>query len=170
MPEHALVPIERVLRGILFIRGQKVILDSDLADLYGVATKRLNEQIRRNRERFPTDFMFVLTEEEKAQVVAKCDHLTRLKYSPTLPNAFTEHGAIMAASVLNTSRAIEVSVFVVRAFVRLRQILLDHAQLAHKLDALEKKYDTQFKSVFEAIRALMTSPAKTKKHRIGFFS
>ena len=99
------------------------MLDADLAELYGVSTKRLNEQVKRNHERFPADFMFQLTEEEKAQVVANCDHLNRLKFSPVLPHAFTEHGALMAASVLSTPRAVETSVFIVRAFVRLRQIL-----------------------------------------------
>jgi len=94
--------------------GQKVILDADLAKLYGVTTKRLNQQVKRNRERFPEDFMFQLTTEEKAEVVANCDHLSRLKFSPASPYAFTEHGAVMAASVLNTPRAIEVSIFVVR--------------------------------------------------------
>jgi hypothetical protein len=99
-----LVPIERVERSILFLRGQKAMLDADLAVLYGVTTKRLNEQVRRNAERFPEDFLFQLTPEEKAEVVAKCDHLAKLKFSPVLPFAFTEHGAIMAASVLNSDR------------------------------------------------------------------
>ncbi len=98
-----------------------MILDTDLAKLYGVTTKRLNEQVKRNRERFPEDFMFQLTPEERSEVVANCDHLSKLKFSPVLPCAFTEHGAIMAASILNTPRAIETSVLVVRAFVRLRK-------------------------------------------------
>ena len=100
-----IVPVEEVHRRIVVIRGGKVILDTDLANLYGVTTKRLNEQVKRNVERFPADFMFQLTNEEKAEVVANCDHLVRLKYSPMLPYAFTEHGAIMAASVLNSERA-----------------------------------------------------------------
>ena len=163
-----IVPEERIARGILVIRGHKVLLDADLAELYGVPTKRLNEQVKRNPERFPADFLFALTAEEKAQVVAHCDHLQRLKFSPALPNAFTEHGAIMAASVLNTPRAVEMSVFVVRTFVRLRQILATHTELARKLAALEKKYDTQFQVVFEAIRELMTPPEPKKKRTIGF--
>ena len=163
-----IVPEERIARGILLIRGHKVLLDADLADLYGVTTKRLNEQVKRNPERFPEDFLFPLTAEEKAQVVANCDHLQRLKFSPALPNAFTEHGAIMAASVLNTPRAVEMSVFVVRTFVRLRQMLASNAQLARKLAALEKKYDTQFQVVFDAIRELMTPPEPKKKRPIGF--
>ena len=115
-----LVPSERIERSILFIRGQKVMLDADLADLYGVATKVLNQAVKRNMDRFPGDFLFQLTAEEKAEVVTDCDHLAKLKFSPVLPYAFTEHGAIMAASVLNSPQAVEVSVFVVRAFVRLR--------------------------------------------------
>ncbi len=115
--------MEVIERKILLIRGQKVMLDSDLAKLYGVTTKRLNEQVKRNKSRFPEDFMFQLTVDEKAEVVASCDHLSRLKFSPVLPFAFAEHGAIMAASVLNTQRAADVSIYVVRAFVRLREIL-----------------------------------------------
>lgn len=170
MPETAaaLVPVERVERRILFIRGEKVILDSDLAELYGVTTKRLNEQVRRNRDRFPPDFMFQLTAEEKAEVVANCDHLARLKFSPALPLAFTEHGAIMAANVLSSSKAVAASVMVVRAFVRLRQMLASHADLARKLEALEKRYDSQFKQVFTAIRALMEPPEGSPGKRIGY--
>ena len=162
------VPVERVTQSILLLRGQKVILDADLAALYGVKTKRLNEQVRRNQDRFPTDFMFQLTDVEKAGVVANCDHLRRLKFSPVLPNAFTEHGAIMAASTLNTPRAVEMSVFVVRAFVRLRQLMASNADLARKLSALERKYDAQFKVVFDAIRELMSPPETGKKRPIGF--
>jgi ORF6N domain len=164
----ALVPVERVERRILFIRGEKVILDADLAELYGVTTKRLNEQVRRNRDRFPPDFMFQLTAEEKAEVVANCDHLARLKFSPALPLAFTEYGAIMAANVLSSSKAVAASVTVVRAFVRLRQMLASHADLARKLEDLEKRYDVQFKQVFTAIRALMETPNDSPRKRIGY--
>ena len=168
MTKHkASVPVERVEETILYIRGQRVILAADLARLYGVTTKRLNEQVRRNRDRFPEDFIFQLSTEEKAEVVANCDHLSNLKFSRTLPYAFTEHGAIMAASVLNTPRAIEASIFVVRAFVKLRQMVAAHKDLARKLKALEKKYDDQFKIVFEAIAELMTPPEKPRK-KIGF--
>lgn len=124
----------------------------DLAGLYGVTTKRLNQQVRRNIERFPEDFMFELHPAEKAEVVANCIHLARLKFSPTAPLAFTEHGALMAASVLNTSRAIEVSVYVVRAFVRLNQALTSHKELARRLDHLEARTDARFKAVFDALR------------------
>jgi len=163
----SVIPLERIEKKILFIRGQKVMLDADLAELYGVSTRRLNEQIKRNQGRFPADFMFQLTAEEKTEVVANCDHLSKLKYSAVLPNAFTEHGAIMVASVLNTERAIEVSVFVVRAFIKLREMLATHEDLARKLDEMEKKYDAQFKVVFEAIRQLMSEPDRPKRP-IGF--
>jgi phage regulator Rha-like protein len=166
----ALVPIEQIEQGILLIRGQRVMLDADLAGLYGVSTKRLNEQVRRNQDRFPEDFMFQLTTNEKAEVVANCDHLAKLKFSPVLPNAFTEHGAIMVASVLNTQRAVQVSVFVVRAFVKLREILSTHKELAHKLAALERKlqnHDESIRSLVAAIRQLMAQP-ESKKRPIGF--
>ena len=143
------------------------MLDADLAVLYGVTTKRLNEQVKRNRDRFPEDFMFQLTKNESAEVVANCDHLKILKFSPHLPYAFTEHGAIMLATVLNSPVAVHASIQVVRAFVRLRQLLTSNVELARKLDALEKKYDTQFKVVFDAIRQLMTSPERNKR-KIGF--
>jgi len=167
MPAKTTFPVKRIEGAILYIRGEKVILDADLAELYGVSTKRLNEQVKRNRSRFPKDFMFQLTAEERAEVVANCDHLSRLKFSPTLPYAFTEHGAIMAASVLNTERAVEVSVYVVRAFVRLREMVATHRELARKIEKLEKRYDSQFRVVFDALRGLMEPPA-TKKRRVGF--
>jgi hypothetical protein len=162
-----LIPVEMIERKILLIRCEKVMLDADLAALYGVTTKRLNEQVKRNRERFPNDFMFQLTEEEKAEVVANCDHLKRLKFSHALPYAFTEHGAIMLASVLNSPIAVQTSVLVVRAFVKLREMLATHKDLAKKLDEMEKKYDMQFKVVFDAIRELMRPP-EPKRRKIGF--
>lgn len=165
-----LIPLERIEETILFIRGQNVILDVDLARLYGATTKRLNEQVKRNRERFPEDFMFQLTTEEKAKVVAICDHLPLLKYSPALPHAFTEHGAIMVATVLNTQRAIEASIFVVRAFITLREMVATHKELAHKLSELEyhlKDHDQQIQAIFEAVRQLMLPPERSKR-RIGF--
>ena len=124
---------------ILTIRGQKVILDADLAELYGVTTKALNQAIKRNAERFPSDFTFVLSAKEKVKVVTDCDHLRRLKFSPVLPRAFTEHGAIMAANVLNSARAVHMSVFVVRAFVKMRAALTDSRELTRKLAALEQE-------------------------------
>jgi len=162
-----IVPVEKIERSILFIREEKIMLDVDLANLYGVTTKRLNEQVKRNRNRFPEDFMFQLTEKEKAEVVANCDHIKRLKFSYALPYAFTEHGAIMLATVLNSPVAVNASIQVVRAFVRLRQMLASNAELARKLDTLEKKYDAQFKIVFDAIRQLMSPPEKHKR-KVGF--
>jgi len=161
------IPAGRVESRILLIRGQKVMLDADLADLYGVETKALNQAVRRNINRFPQDFMFRLTRQEKQEVVTNCDHLRNLKFSPVLPSAFTEHGALMLASVLNSRRAIEASVFVVRAFVKLREMLASNRDLARRLDEMEKKYDTQFKVVFDAIRELMKPPEKPRR-RIGF--
>jgi hypothetical protein len=144
-----------------------VILDADLAALYGVTTKRLNEQVRRNRERFPEDFMFRLTESEledlKSQFATSRSHGGR-RYRPYV---FTEHGVIMSANVLNSQRAVHASIQVVRAFIQLRQMLASNSELARKLGALEKKYDRQFKIVFDAIRELMTPPP-AKPKVIGF--
>ena len=166
----SLVPMERIESMILLIRGQKVMLDADLADLYGVPTKALNQAVKRNADRFPDDFMFPLTADEKKEVVAKCDHLKRLRFSPGLPNAFTEHGAMMLASGLNSSRAGEVSLFVVRAFVRLRQVLASHRELARRVAEVEgrsKRHDDQIHSLVEAIRQLTAAP-ESKSKRIGF--
>jgi phage regulator Rha-like protein len=152
------------------IRGQRVMLDADLAALYGVPTKRLNEQVKRNQERFPERFMFQLTDAEKAEVVANCDHLQRLKFSPVLPYAFTEHGAIMAASVVNTSRAIQFSIYVVEAFVRLRELLSSNRALAHKLQELERRiasHDKHIQAIFDAIRQLL-NPPEPPRREIGF--
>jgi hypothetical protein len=167
MPKtQAIVQVERIESRIQLIRGQKVMVDSDLAELYGVNTKRLNEQVKRNQNRFPADFMFKLTAMEKAEVVANCHHLQTLKFSPGLPNTFTEHGAIMVASVLNTPLAIEVSVYVVRTFVKLREMLGAHRELAGKLAELEGRveaHDENITALFEAIRQLMHPPRKTKE-------
>ena len=143
------------------------MMDADLAEIYGVQTRVLNQAVKRQIERFPRDFMFPLTKKEKREVVTNCDHLARLKFSTSLPLAFTEHGAIMAATVLNSPRAIQASLQVVRAFVKLRQMLIANKDLARKLDELEQKYDQQFSEVFEAIRQLMGPPARPVK-RIGF--
>ena len=167
--KKSIIPIERIENWILLIRGQKVMLDADLAALYGVTTKRLNEQVKRNRGRFPEDFMFHLTESEKVEVVANCDHLKRLKFSPNLPYAFTEHGAIMLATVLNSPVAVQTSIQIVKAFVRLRQMLASNAELMKKMTDLEKKYDEQFKVVFQAIYELMKPPEPSRR-QIGFKS
>lgn len=165
---NALLPLERIEGKIFLIRGQKVMIDHDLATLYGVTTKRLNEQVKRNGSRFPPDFMFQLTPDEKDEVVANCDRLKTLKHSTSLPRVFTEHGAIMLASILNSEIAIKAGIQVVRVFVQLRQILLTHKDLAKKLEDLEKRYDSQFKAVFDAIRQLMSKPPIPRKERIGF--
>lgn len=138
---------------------------------YGVNTKRLNEQVKRNRDRFPKDFMFQLTGSEKAELVANCDHLSRLKFAKALPYAFTEHGAIMAASVLNSRRAVEVAVFVVRAFVKIRRVLSEDRELAQRLAQLERKlaeHDEQIIGVVRAIRTLLGSEPVPMRRRIGF--
>ena len=164
----ALVPSERIERSILLIRGHKVMLDSDLAGLYGVTTKRLNEQVRRNLSRFPEDFMFQLTESEthlfRSQIATSKKGRGGRRYPPY---AFTEQGVAMLSSVLNSERAIKVNIEIMRAFVRLRQILASNKELAKRLNALEKKYDAQFKVVFEAMRELMRPP-EPKKRPIGF--
>jgi len=168
MTDKALIAsVEQIESRIFLIRGQKVMLDADLAELYEVETRRLNEQVRRNSERFPEDFMFQLTTEEFANLKSQFATSSwggRRK----LPFVFTEHGAIMAASVLNSKRAIETSVQVVRAFAGLRQMLASNAELSRKLVALEKKYDIKFRAVFEAIRELMTPSDPKKKRPIGF--
>lgn len=147
--------LQHIQSRILIIRGHKVMIDMDLAALYNVSTKRLNEQVKRNSERFPQDLMFQLTRFEKEEVVAKCDHLANLKYSAGCPYVFTEHGALMLASVLHSKRAVQMSLYIVRAFIRLRELLATHKELLRKLKALENRYDSQFKVVFETIRELM---------------
>jgi hypothetical protein len=163
-----------IAKRILVLRGQRVLLDADLAILYGVPTKALNQAVRRNRSRFPDDFCFRISDMEKSEVVTICDHLQRLKFSPTRPLAFTEQGAFMAAAVLNSPRAVDMSVYVVRAFVKLREVLASHTELARKLAALEMSVATldartrrQFEEVYAAIRALMAPPA-VKSRPIGF--
>lgn len=143
------------------------MLDADLALLYGVPTKALNQAVKRNPERFPEDFMFRLTAGEKAEVVTHCDHLQRLKFSPALPFAFTEHGALMLANVLKSPVAVQASIQVVRAFMRLREMMAANRSLARRIEALEMKYDRQFRVVFEAIRELM-EPPEPPSRGIGF--
>ena len=175
------IPSERIESRILVFRGHRVMIDADLAELYGVPTKRFNEQVKRNRERFPADFLFQLTTAEKAEVVANCDHLGKLKYSKALPYAFTEHGAIQAANVLASAQAVEMGIYVVRAFVRLREVLASNKELAKRLDDLEQATQAlasqhhslarntraQLKQVFDALRELMTPPDPPKRP-IGF--
>ncbi|NOT59292.1 MAG: ORF6N domain-containing protein [Acidobacteria bacterium] len=164
-----LAPFTNLEERIHFMRGQKVMLDDDLAALYGVTTKRLNEQVRRNRERFPEDFMFQLTAEEAESLRSQIATLKkgRGQHRKYLPFAFTEHGAVMLASVLSSPIAIEASIQVVRAFVRLRSILAAHKELAKRLEALEKKTKQNFDVVFKLL-AQVIAEAEAPKKRIGF--
>lgn len=165
-----MISIAQVQSCILEVRGLKVIVDADLAQIFGVTTKRLNEAVKRNVERFPADFMFQLTKEESDtwhRLRSQTATLKRGQHLKYLPHAFTEHGAIMAATVLNSPQAVQMSLFVVRAFVNLRDALTGHRELARKLEELEQKSDSQFKIVFEAIRQLMT-PAESPRKQIGF--
>lgn len=166
----ALLEQEIINKSILFIRGHKVMIDMDLANLYQVTTKALNQAVKRNSHRFPEDFYFQLTQNEKEKVVTDCDHLKKLRFSPTLPYAFTEHGALMLASVLNSERAIKASVLVVRAFVKLREIISTNKDLLLKLNELEgkiQKHDRHIKIIFENIYQMMNPPLPPKR-RIGF--
>ena len=185
---EAAVLLPRIESRILRLRDQKVIVDADLAALYGVPTRRLNEQVKRNRDRFPADFMFQLSAAEKAEVVANCDHLAKLKFSKSLPFAFSEHGAIQAANVLASPQAVEMGIYVVRAFVRMRELAGIHADLAKRLAELESKtegladrteglaldHDTfrrnthqQPRQLIEAVNQLMAPPDPPKRP-IGF--
>jgi len=162
-----LVIIERIENRIYFVRGQKIMIDYDLAKLYEVPTKVLNQSVKRNVKRFPEDFMFKLTKKEKEEVVTNCDHLKALKFSPQLPYAFTEQGVAMLSSVLNSERAIYVNIQIMRTFTKLKSLLATHKDLQKKIEEMEKKYDQQFRVVFDAIRALITPP-ETKRKKIGF--
>lgn len=169
----ALVPIERITNSILIIRGQRVLLDSELAALYGVETKRFNEQVKRNLARFPADFMFQVTATEggllRSQIATSKAGRGGRRYSPY---AFTEHGAIMAATILNSQRAVEMSVYVVRAFLQLRRMLASNKELARRLDELERRlgtHDRTIISMVKAIRQLMNPPAP-KRRGIGFMA
>lgn len=164
------IPDEAIINKILLIRDKKVMIDKDIASLYGVPTKRLNEQVKRNLKRFPDDFMFQLTQEEKDEVVANCDHLKNLKYSPNLPYVFTEHGAVMLASVLNSDRAIEVNIQIVRIFTKMKEMLLTHKDILLKLEQLENKvssHDENIQMIFEALKQLLNPPQEPRK-RMGF--
>ena len=150
------------------------MIDADLAELYGVPTRRLNEQVKRNPQRFPSDFMFQLTNVEKQEVVANCDHLNKLKFSKVLPFAFTEHGAIQAANVLNSRQAAKVGVYVVRAFIRLRELLVSNKELAQRLNELEQRIERKLETHDQAIVGLiktlrqMMTLEEPKKRPIGF--
>ena len=169
MAAEASVPTERITRAILLLRGQKVLLDAELAALYGVPTKVLNQAVQRNSSRFPADFMFQLTAEEAACLRSQIVTIDagRGRHRKYRPYAFTEQGVAMLSSVLRSPRAVLVNVEIMRAFVRLRQMVESEAGLVGKLDALERRYDAQFKVVFDAIRELM-APVAPARRPIGF--
>lgn len=166
----AMVPQEIIEQRIFLIRGYKVMIDRDLAELYGVETKYLNRQVRRNIRRFPEEFVFRLNKKEKNELVTICHRFETLKHSNSLPLAFTEHGVAMLASVLNSQRAIKISIGIIKTFVKLRLILSTHKVLAYKLNELERKienHDEEIKIIFEAIRQMMLVPENPKRP-IGF--
>lgn len=166
---NAVVPAELIERRIYVVQGQKVMLDSELAELYQVPTKAFNQAVSRNRTRFPEDFMFQLTKEEdeslRSQIVTSKSGRGGRRYRPYV---FTEQGVAMLSSVLNSERAVQVNIAIMRAFVRLREMMESNKELAAKLDTLEKKYDTQFGVVFQAIRKLMQPSPVKRPRRIGF--
>lgn len=171
MTRHRIIPAERIERAILLIRGQKVMLDRDLAVLYGVETKALNKAVGRNLDRFPADFMFQLTKEETDSLRFQFGTLKRGQHSKYFPYAFTEQGVAMLSSVLRSPRAVQVNIAIMRAFVQLRQLLGSHTELDRKLAELERKiegHDTDIQSLFEAIRQLMAPPPAPSKPEIGF--
>ncbi len=170
--EKSLVPNELIASRILLIRDQKVMIDADIAELYGVTTKRLNEQVKRNASRFPSNFMFELTKEEKNQVVATCDHLEKLKFSPVLPKVFTEHGIMMVANVLTSERAIQVSIQIIEVFVKMREILTDNLSLKLDIEEIKKKLSNHSKNielVFNYLDELIEKKDNEKpRNKIGY--
>jgi len=166
---NLIVSVTDIVSRIFFIRGQKVMLDADLAELYGVETSNLNKAVKRNPDRFPEDFMYQLTKEEADSLrfqigMSKASGRGGRRY---LPHAFTEQGVAMLSSVLNSKRAVQVNIAIMRAFVKLREMIASHKVLARRLDELEKQYDQQFRIVFDTIRELMAPPAKSRR-KIGF--
>jgi phage regulator Rha-like protein len=145
--EHSLVPDELIASRILLIRGKKVMIDTDIAELYGTTTKRLNEQVKRNIKRFPSNFMLELTKEEKMQVVANCDHLEKLKFSSVLPKVFTEHGIMMVANVLKSERAIQVSIQIIEVFIKMREMLMDNLSVKLDIEEIKKKLMNHSKNI-----------------------
>jgi len=165
-----LIPIERIESKIYLIRGQKVMLDRDLAELYGLQTKRLNEAVKRNAARFPGEFMFQLSEREKSELVANCDRFSPLKHSTSLPYAFNEHGVAMLSSVLNSERAIQVNILIIKTFVRLRRILSTHRELANRINDLEDlvgQHDEVIHEIIKEIKRIVEIEEKPKR-RVGF--
>jgi len=162
-----IVPVEAIEHQILLIRGRKVMLDKDLAVLYGVTTGNLNKAVSRNIDRFPEDFMFPLTKEEHDSLRFQIGILKRGEHSKYPPRAFTQEGIAMLSGILRSDRAVKANIAIMRVFVRLREMLASNKELAKRLDEMEKKYDSQFKGVFDAIRQLMVAP-EPKKKKIGF--
>jgi 3-dehydroquinate dehydratase len=165
--DASIIPVERVEQSIYLIRGHKVMLDRDLAALYGVETKALNQAVKRNTDRFPSDFVFRLSDGETKELVTICDRFLTLKHSVSNPLAFTEQGVAMLSGVLRSPRAVEVNIAVMRTFVKMRRMLESSEELSRKLAELESRYDEQFRVVFEAIHELMIPP-EPKKNPIGF--
>jgi len=165
-----MIPDEVIMNKIILIRGQKVMISNDLADLYGVTTKRLNEQVKRNIRRFPGHFMFQLTVQEKDEVVAICDHLQNLKYSSFLPFVFTEHGTVMLANILSSENAIQASIKIIEVFIRMREHILTNKDLLLKMDQLDKKVGSQDEKIdiiFKYLRKFIDVQEKPRK-QIGY--
>jgi hypothetical protein len=168
MPSEALLPLERIESVIFFIRGERVILDTDIAAMYGVETRILLQAVKRNHDRFPADFMFQLTPEEVKRLRFQIGTSNTRGGRRYLPYVFTEQGVAMLSSVLRSEQAVKVNVEIMRTFVRLRRMINEQAELARKLDDLEERYDEQFKVVFDALRELMAPPKGSEGRRIGF--
>jgi hypothetical protein len=156
---------------ILTIRGSKVLIDADLATIYGVKTRALNQAVKRNSERFPKDFIFQLSAKEKSEVITNCDHLAQLKFAKSLPFAFTEHGALMAATVLNSPQAVAMSVYVVRAFIQMRDQLAANREILKRLTEIDKtllEHDSVLRDIYQKLLPLLQPPPEPPKRRIGF--
>ncbi len=162
-----IIPIEIIEKKIFEIRGRKVMIDRHLADLYGVETRILNQSVKRNINRFPEEFMFQLTKDERNKVITICDNLDSLKYARTMPYAFTEYGVAMLSSVINNDKAIQVNIQIIKTFVKLRQLISSTSQLHKRLEEMEKKYNKNFKIIFQVLHELMEIPEKPRKE-IGF--
>ena len=163
-----LVPVEVIANKIFLIRGQKVMLDRDLAELYGVDTAMLKRQVRRNKERFPDDFMFELNDKEVKALVCHFGIPSKSYFGGALPFAFTEQGVSMLSSVLNSKRAIAVNIQIMRTFAQMRQMMLSYKDLKNKIEKMESKYDKQFRIVFHALKQLLEPPKPKKTGKIGF--
>ncbi|MDI6765983.1 MAG: ORF6N domain-containing protein [Bacteroidota bacterium] len=170
MTTKSIIPAGLIEQRIFIIRGLKVMIDRDLAELYGVETKHLNRQVKRNKERFPSEFMFKLTKREKHELVTNWHRFSTLKHSSVLPYVFTEHGVAMLATVLKSERAVCMSILIIKAFVHLRELITSHKELAEKFKLLEERidqHDEQIKAIIETIRHLLEPPVKSKRP-IGF--